>query len=145
MSVATIDSWRVAGCGRLCLPHRHSPSDHEQYGRLLERASRRHTLVRTGPLTIDLTAEIVTLDGVELPLSRREYDVLACLARTPGCWRPRRDILTAVWGSNHYAEGVVCAAVWRLRARLGPAGAALVETSRNGRGERRLRVVEPVP
>ncbi|MFB7662355.1 response regulator transcription factor [Kitasatospora sp. NPDC056138] len=55
-------------------------------------------VVEVGDTRIDLETRQVTVDGAEVPLTRREFDVLALLAREPGVVRSREEILDELWG-----------------------------------------------
>ncbi len=57
-----------------------------------------------GAITIDLTARRVTRDGAELRLTRKEYAVLAALARYPGRVVTHAHLLRAVWGEAHVQD-----------------------------------------
>jgi two-component system, OmpR family, KDP operon response regulator KdpE len=69
------------------------------------RAALRHRLAGTGaaetvsigPLVIDLTGHTVTRDGDVVHLTRKENDLLALLARSPGRVVTHKALLTAVW------------------------------------------------
>ncbi|MCR4825115.1 MAG: response regulator transcription factor [Bacteroidales bacterium] len=50
-----------------------------------------------GPLTVDLNAEKVFLDGTEVLFSRKEYEILAFLIRNPGTLFTRSQIIKALW------------------------------------------------
>ncbi len=54
-----------------------------------------------GPLTIDLAYRRVLLDGVEVGLTRKEYSVLAQLARHPGRVITQQQLLKDIWGPTH--------------------------------------------
>jgi two-component system KDP operon response regulator KdpE len=56
------------------------------------------TVVRSGPITIDLAAHIVTRDGVEVHLTPTEFDLLRTLAVNAGKVLTHRQILERVWG-----------------------------------------------
>jgi len=80
-------------------------------------------------VTIDLAQRRVTVDGVALVLSPREYDLLALLARNAGRVLTHRQVLTAVWGAAHGQDvQYLRVYVGRLRQKLGPAGARLLTT-----------------
>jgi len=71
----------------------------------------------------------VTVDGAEISLTRKEYDLLAALARRPGSVVTREQLLADVWqttwaGSPHTVEVHIAA----LRAKLGDP--ALIQTVR---------------
>jgi DNA-binding response OmpR family regulator len=85
--------------------------------------------VTVNELTIDLDAHLVTVRDAEVCLTRKEYDILAALARRPGSVVTRDELLADVWqttwtGNPHTVEVHVAA----LRAKLGDPG--LVQTVR---------------
>lgn len=53
--------------------------------------------VRVGGLRIDARARTATLDGADLILTPKEFDLLVYLAERPGEVVPRRELLTQVW------------------------------------------------
>ena len=55
-------------------------------------------VVAVGGVRIDLATRQLEVDGRPVALPRREFDVLALLAREPGVVRSREEILDAVWG-----------------------------------------------
>ena len=54
-----------------------------------------------GPLTVDLAYRRVLLDGTEVALTRKEYAVLAQLARHPGRVITQQQLLKDIWGPTH--------------------------------------------
>ena len=58
-------------------------------------------IVRVGGLEIDVARRRVTRDGQELKLTRREFELLAVLARHAGKIVTHKQILHAVWGPAH--------------------------------------------
>ncbi len=82
-----------------------------------------------GKVTIDFDAHRVTVEGAEISLTRKEYDLLTALARRPGTVVTRDQLLADVWhttwaGSPHTVEVHVAS----LRAKL--RDPALVQTVR---------------
>ncbi|TDD65376.1 response regulator transcription factor [Actinomadura rubrisoli] len=57
----------------------------------------RDQVVTVGDVRIDLGARTVAVAGRPVTLTRREFDVLALLARKPGVVRTREEILDVVW------------------------------------------------
>lgn len=57
--------------------------------------------VTVGPLTIDLAARIVTLNGQRLTLTPKEYRLLQVLAQHAGNVVTHQHLLKEVWGSIH--------------------------------------------
>ena len=77
----------------------------------------------------DLETRQVTVAGEAVTLTRREFDVLALLAREPGVVRSREEILDEVWGDPLLsASRSLDVHVAGLRAKTGRPG--LVETLR---------------
>ena len=57
--------------------------------------------IELGPLVVDLAYRRVLLDGVEVALTRKEYAVLAQLARHPGRVITQQQLLKDIWGPTH--------------------------------------------
>src|SRR5690606_39804745 len=54
-------------------------------------------VLRSGPIEVDTRTRRVTVAGAEVDLTRKEFDLLALLARDPGATRTRDEILEEVW------------------------------------------------
>jgi two-component system response regulator MtrA len=86
-----------------------------------------------GPLRIDLAGRSVRRDGIEIALTRTEFDLLVELARRPGQVFTRDVLLDRVWGYDYLGDSrLVDVAIGRLRAKVeaDPADPALVVTVR---------------
>jgi two-component system response regulator RegX3 len=82
-----------------------------------------------GRLSIDRRARRVILDGAELTLPPREYDLLAFLSEEPGALFTREQIMEAVWDVNWFGSTkTLDVHVGALRRKL--ADAAAIETVR---------------
>jgi two-component system KDP operon response regulator KdpE len=57
--------------------------------------------VQSGALVIDFTQRLVSLDGAAVELNPTEYDLLGCLARSPGRVLTHKQLLSAVWGEAY--------------------------------------------
>lgn len=78
------------------------------------------TTLRVGSLEIDERSRRVVLDGVELGLTPKEFDLLAYFAREPGAALRRSEILHAVWQTTWYGTTkTLDAHVASLRRKLG--------------------------
>ena len=60
--------------------------------------------LRIGELEVDLAARRARLAGDELELSRKEFDLLAELARHAGRVVTREDLMTRVWDENWFGS-----------------------------------------
>jgi DNA-binding response OmpR family regulator len=56
--------------------------------------------LEVGALTIDFAARAVAVDGAAVALTRKEFDLLAALARAPGATVDRQRLLLEVWHSD---------------------------------------------
>ena len=75
-----------------------------------------------GRLEVDPRTRRVRLDGAEVQLTAKEFDLLAYLASDPGAVRTRTDILEHVWDANWFGPTkTVDAHVAALRKKLGDA------------------------
>ncbi|MEA2313461.1 MAG: hypothetical protein QOI03_153, partial [Solirubrobacteraceae bacterium] len=85
--------------------------------------------VVVGDLAIDLAARTVAVAGVPVALTPKEFDLLAALARVPGCTVDRQRLLLDVWQSDYAAlSRTLDVHIATLRAKLGRA--ELVQTIR---------------
>jgi len=95
--------------------------------------------LEVGPLSLDLLAREAEIDGRRVPLSAREFALLAYLMRHPGQVLSRQQILDGVWG---YAfdprSNVVDVYVGYLRRKLAENGECPIQTVR-GMGYRLAR------
>ncbi|EIT68929.1 MULTISPECIES: response regulator [Hydrocarboniphaga] len=88
-------------------------------------ASGSQPVIETGALRIDLTLRRVTLDGIELRLSRKEYAILAVLARHAGRVITQPQLLREVWGKVHEDDTQYLRVyIGQLRHKLGDDAAA---------------------
>lgn len=60
--------------------------------------------VLSGPLCLDLAYRRVTLEGAEVALTRKEYAVLALLARHLGRVVTQQQLLRDIWGPSHVED-----------------------------------------
>jgi DNA-binding response OmpR family regulator len=101
--------------------------------RALLRRVRPTPRLSVGSMTIDLDAVTASVGGEPVPLTRREFELLAFLAGHPGRVFSRTELLDRVWGEAFIGtERTVDQHVAQLRARV---GADRIETVR-GRGYR---------
>jgi two-component system, OmpR family, KDP operon response regulator KdpE len=75
--------------------------------------------IHHGPLRIDLTRRIATVNDQPLDLTPREYELLRTMASQPGRLLTKARLLRAVWGTAYADEGhYLHVYVSRLRRKL---------------------------
>jgi two-component system, OmpR family, response regulator ResD len=77
--------------------------------------------LRQGSLELDEQARRVSVDGREIELTRREFDLLAALLREPDRVHTREALLDRVWGSSYMSAKTVDVHIAALRRKLGDA------------------------
>jgi two-component system, OmpR family, response regulator RegX3 len=89
--------------------------------------------IRIGGLELDLGARRATLDGGELALTRKEFDLLGELARHAGRVVTRDDLMARVWDENWFGSTkTLDVHIGSLRRKLSddPVAPRLIETVR---------------
>ena len=106
------------------------------------RTSREQPVESVGSLVVDTAARRVRLDGVDVPLRAKEFDLLARLAADPGIALSRETLMSDVWdehwsGSTKTLDVHVAALRRRLDETAATAGADPVRiTTLRGHGYR---------
>ena len=76
-------------------------------------------LLTVGSISLDTKAKTAYLDGVPVPLTPIEYDILSLLMHDPGTVFPPREIYSAVWKANPIgSENTVAVHIRHLREKL---------------------------
>ena len=90
-----------------------------------------HPLIFGTELMIDPTHRQVTVDGQHLTLTRKEFDLLLCLARHPGQVWSRTQLYSQVWDDNLGVSGenAVKSHIGNLRRKLADMGKDYIQTS----------------
>ena len=79
--------------------------------------------LRVGELQVDERARRAAVDGRELELTPKEFDLLAALARDPGAALSRQRLLAEVWQTSWYGSSkTIDVHVAALRRKLGDPG-----------------------
>ncbi|HET9115764.1 MAG TPA: response regulator transcription factor [Gaiellaceae bacterium] len=80
-------------------------------------------VLRVGGLEVDERARRVTLEGRDLELTPKEFELLAELARDPGAAVSRQRLLAEVWQTSWYGSSkTIDVHVAALRKKLGDPG-----------------------
>ena len=84
------------------------------------------TTVR-GPLRVDAAMHVATLDGAELDLTPKEFELLQLFVEHPGRAFSREFLVERIWGYEYDGfERTVDTHITRLRKKLGPIGDKIV-------------------
>ena len=85
--------------------------------------------IRSGALEIDIRGRRVLINGQELPLTTKEFDLLTALAADPGVVVSRKQLLQDVWDTTWYGSTkTIDVHIASLRKKLG--APVVIETVR---------------
>jgi DNA-binding response OmpR family regulator len=88
-----------------------------------ERASDTQRVITHGPLRVDVAAHQASLDGAELGLTPKEFELLLLFAANPGRAFNREFLIERIWGGAYEGfDRAVDNHIRRLRAKLGDFG-----------------------
>ena len=99
---------------------------------VLRRSNRlKRSVWRVGSVVVDEDADVVSINDHPVELTEIEFSLLARLCRSPGRVIPKIQLLTDVWGFDHYALNVVEVHVSSLRKKLEAHGPRVIHTVRS--------------
>jgi len=76
-------------------------------------------IIERGSMRIDVGKRLVSIEGTDVTLTAKEFELLAHFARNPGQVFNRVQLLDQVWGYNHEGyEHTVNSHINRLRAKI---------------------------
>jgi DNA-binding response OmpR family regulator len=81
-------------------------------------------------LVVDEDAHVAVRNGAVIELTHREFSLLAILCKHPGIVLSKLQLLTQVWGFEHYDLNVVEVHISALRRKLEEHGPRLIHTVR---------------
>lgn len=95
-------------------------------------SSKAEHIIQIDNLSVNPSAQIVTIDGQEVSLSKIEFDMLVALAQRHNRIVAKDELIREVWGEWFGDTHVVETTLSRLRAKLTKAGAssAIISTRR---------------
>ena len=84
-------------------------------------------------LVIDITKKKVSIDGEEVPLTKKEFEILFLLLQNKGRVFSREDILSRIWSDEVYVlDRTIDVNITRLRKKLGEQGKHIANRSGYG-------------
>jgi len=89
----------------------------------------RQAVLETNGLRLDTASREVTLDGAQITLRAKEFDLLTAFMRYAGTVLDRERLLQLVWGADYYGDTrTIDVHVAWLRDKLGDARGVKIET-----------------
>lgn len=90
---------------------------------LLRRSNAIGDVISVGDIVVDKEAYIVTIDGEEVNLSYKEFELLSYFIMNKGIALSREKILNNVWNYDYYGDArTIDTHVKKLRSKLGKKG-----------------------
>ena len=81
------------------------------------------SVIEAGGISLDISAHKVTVDGQEIELSFKEFELLEYFMNNQGTALSREKILNNVWNYDFFGDArTIDTHVKKLRAKLGPKG-----------------------
>ncbi|HYQ65650.1 response regulator transcription factor [Actinophytocola sp.] len=78
-------------------------------------------VLAAGPVRMDVARHVVTVDGTEIPLPLKEFDLLEYLLRNVGRVLTRGQLIDRVWGADYVGDTkTLDVHVKRLRSKIEP-------------------------
>lgn len=92
-------------------------------------AAKKGNIIEMGGIHIDKDARVVSVDGVNVELSYKEFELLVYFLENPGIALSREKILNGVWNYDYFGDArTIDTHVKKLRAKLGEKGALYIQT-----------------
>lgn len=86
-------------------------------------ASTEEEVIEAGGITLDKSAHQVKIDGVEIDLSYKEFELLSYFVANQGVALSREKILNNVWNYDYFGDArTIDTHVKKLRSKMGPKG-----------------------
>lgn len=78
-------------------------------------------------LSMDITQKRVTINGEDVSLTKKEFEILKLLLKSPGKVFSREDILAKIWSDEVYVlDRTVDVNITRLRKKIGDYGKCII-------------------
>ena len=92
-------------------------------------AGKKGNMIEMGGIHIDKDAHMVSVDGVNIDLSYKEFKLLVYFLENPGIALSREKILNGVWNYDYFGDArTIDTHVKKLRAKLGEKGTLYIQT-----------------
>lgn len=79
------------------------------------------TILEIGPIRIDVDRHAISINGEQIQMPLKEFELLDYLMRNAGRVLTRGQLMDRVWGSNYYGDGkTLDVHIKRIRSRIEP-------------------------
>lgn len=86
-------------------------------------------LLEAGGIVLDKSAHTVSIDGAEIELSYKEFELLAYFMENKGIALSRERILNSVWNYDYFGDArTIDTHVKKLRSKMGEKGSRCIKT-----------------
>ncbi len=128
-SLKLITNKGISDRPKICMRYEQAQSLICSYMKKNPQCKRCYTFIFGGDLVIDPTGRQVSLNGAQLNLTRKEFDLLFCLASHAGQVLSREQLYQMVWDENsaYNVDETVKAHIKSLRKKLTPEGAEYIK------------------
>jgi len=90
---------------------------------------RKDNTIEAGCIHVDKDAHLVSVDGMTVDLSFKEFELLVYFMENPGIALSREKILNGVWNYDYFGDArTIDTHVKKLRAKLGEEGGSYIQT-----------------
>ena len=90
---------------------------------------KKDNIIEMGCIRVDKAAHMVSVDGVTIELSFKEFELLTYFMENPGIALSREKILNGVWNYDYFGDArTIDTHVKKLRAKLGETGGSYIQT-----------------
>ena len=92
-------------------------------------AGKKGNIIEMGGIYIDKDAHMVSVDGVSVELSYKEFELLLYFMENPGIALSRERILNGVWNYDYFGDArTIDTHVKKLRSKMGEKGNEYIKT-----------------
>lgn len=92
-------------------------------------SEKKGSVLEMGGICVDKEAHQVTVDGANVELSYKEFELLTYFMENPGIALSREKILNGVWNYDYFGDArTIDTHVKKLRAKLGEKGGRYIQT-----------------
>lgn len=79
------------------------------------------SVIENGPIRMDIDRHAISVNGEDVSMPLKEFELLECLMRNSGRVLTRGQLMDRVWGSNYHGDGkTLDVHIKRIRSKIEP-------------------------